>query len=89
MLKINFIFGILVFFISACSSSVPITPTPTEVQLIFPETPTPAAPECSATNIIPTPAGEETSLFPPAAEADMVRGLEEAAVTLIEYGDFQ
>lgn len=62
---------------------------PTEVRLIFPETPTPAAPECSATRIIPTPASEEASLFPPVTKDDMVRGPQDAAVTIIEYGDFQ
>ena len=81
--------GILILFLSACSSRASITPTPTEVLLIIPETPTPAAPECNATEIIPTPAAEEASLFPLVTKADMVRGPKESAVTIIEYGDFQ
>ena len=89
MRKSIFFLSILVFVISACSPSASIMPTPTEVRLIFPETPTPAALECSATEIIPTPAAEESSLFPPVIEADRVRGPEDAAVTIIEYGDFQ
>lgn len=89
MRKSNLFFSFLVLFLSACSSSAPPTPVPTEVRLIFPETPTPAAPECSATRIIPTPASEEASLFPPVTKDDMVRGPQDAAVTIIEYGDFQ
>jgi len=83
------LFGIFIFFLGACSPGLTITPTPTEVRVILPETPTPAAPECSSIKIIPTPAAEETSLFPPVSEADMVRGFDSAAVTIIEYGDFQ
>ncbi len=89
MYKLNYKFIILGLFLSACSPGADIMPTPTEVSIIFPETPTPAAPECSTTEIIPTPAAEEASLFPPVTEADMASGLEDAAVTFIEYGDYQ
>ena len=87
--KSIFSFSILVLFLSACSASAPTSPTPAEVRPILPETPTPAAPECSGINIVPTPSGEVSSLFPPVSEGDMVRGPVDAAVTIIEYGDFQ
>ena len=77
------------FLLSACSFDSTVTPTPTEIPIILPQTPTPVAPNCNSIKSIPTPAAEDMSIFPPISEEDRVRGPDDAAVTIIEYADFQ
>lgn len=76
--------------LSACSGAI-VTPQPTTTEVVFKlaETPMPANPECTWINAIPTPGADEESLFPPVEADDMVRGPADAAVTIIEYGDYQ
>ncbi len=57
-------------------------------------TPTVAAtatktPGCSVVSLQPTPGPTQQSLIPASREDDQVSGLDTAAVTIIEYGDFQ
>lgn len=87
--KITFLFVLILIILTACASNSAVTSTPTEPLLILPETPTPAVPDCSSIKTLPTPAAEENSLFSPISAADMTRGSADAAVTIIEYGDFQ
>lgn len=44
---------------------------------------------CTAVSPMPTPGPTELSYFPPVSENDWVQGPDDAAVTIIEYGDFQ
>jgi len=44
---------------------------------------------CTVQSPFPTPGPTEQSLFPPAGETDWVLGPNSAAVTFIEYSDFQ
>jgi len=46
-------------------------------------------PGCTVVSPRPTPGPTEQSLFPPANEEDWVSGPENAAITIIEYSDFQ
>jgi hypothetical protein len=48
-----------------------------------------SSPACTALNIQPTPGPEVPSLFAPVSAADHSLGPADAAVTIIEYGDFQ
>lgn len=45
--------------------------------------------QCTAVSRQPTPGPTEKSLFPPASASDWVEGPDTAAVTIIEYSDFQ
>ena len=47
------------------------------------------APPCQSISTSPTPAPDAPSLFPPITEADHTRGPEDAAVTIVVYGDLQ
>ena len=78
-----------ILFVSACTPSAAVVPTPTMSPLVFPQTPTPFVPECSSLETIPTPAASDASLFPPASDADMVLGPASAGTNFIFYGDFQ
>ncbi|MCP4140574.1 MAG: thioredoxin domain-containing protein [Chloroflexi bacterium] len=82
-------FLLITLFISACAPTPTNIATPTPPPLIFPETPTPAGPECSSIESIPTPAASDTSLFPPISDKDQHYGPENAATNIIVYGDFQ
>ena len=44
---------------------------------------------CTVVSHQPTPGPTEQSLFPPVSDADWTYGPDDAAVTFIEYGDFQ
>lgn len=79
----------VIFTLNACAPKPAAIPTPTEALLLLPETPTPAEPDCNSIKAIPTPGAEEESLFSPVSADDMTRGPADAAVTIIEYGDFQ
>jgi cyclophilin family peptidyl-prolyl cis-trans isomerase/protein-disulfide isomerase len=46
-------------------------------------------PGCTVVSPKPTPGPTQESLFPPVSKQDWVQGPSSAAVTLIEYGDFQ
>lgn len=77
------------------SSDTPPQPTSPAVS----PTPSSAPPEdqatqqaqanCTVVSRQPTPGPTEQSLIPPVSDTDWVHGPEDAAVTFIEYGDFQ
>jgi hypothetical protein len=48
-----------------------------------------AEPGCTVASANPTPNPTMQALFPPATEADWTRGPLTAAVTIMEYSDFQ
>jgi protein-disulfide isomerase len=53
-------------------------------------TETPAAPPgCTVISPQPTPGPTQQSVFPPVSDKDWVQGPSTAAITLVEYGDFQ
>jgi len=45
--------------------------------------------KCTVISRDPTPGPTEESIFAPVSESDWVRGSDSAAVTIIEYSDFQ
>jgi hypothetical protein len=45
--------------------------------------------QCTVVSQMPTPGPTEQSIFPPVSGSDWVMGPDTAAVTFIEYGDFQ
>ncbi len=45
--------------------------------------------KCTVESRDPTPGPTEESLFEPVSESDWIRGPDTAAVTIIEYSDFQ
>jgi len=45
--------------------------------------------KCTVESRDPTPGPTEESIFAPVSESDWARGLDTAAVTIIEYSDFQ
>jgi hypothetical protein len=47
------------------------------------------AAQCTVVSPPPTPGPTEQSLFPPASASDWTSGPDTAAVTIIEYSDFQ
>ncbi len=82
--------------LAACSSS------PTQLPLAQPTTPAPAATEtsapvasagrtvgCTVESPRPTPGPTEQSVFPFPGASDWVKGPETAAITILEYSDFQ
>ncbi len=100
MRRIVLIFIIIAtFMLGACSSQVPQKATPPATPP--PATPSPSLPPastssaelasagCTVQSPFPTPGPTEQSLFPPAGENDWVSGPDSAAMTLLEYSDFQ
>ncbi len=86
----------LVLLLAACAGK---TPTPAAMATTQP-TNTPKSPEavatatrapagCSVTSPLPTPGPTEASLFPARTDYDFSQGSEDAAVTIVEYSDFQ
>jgi hypothetical protein len=65
------------------ASSAPSSPT--DEPVIFGE---PMA-GCTVVSLIPEANPTEVSLFPSIGDSDWVKGPESAAVTIVEYGDFQ
>ena len=88
MHKKLFLVGLFISsLLSACSSTsqgqtLPLYGTPIAIPSAF-------IPSCTAIQSAPTPSPQEASLFPPVSESDWVEGPAEAAVTIIEYTDFQ
>ena len=76
----------LILSIASCSSAgQPANEiVPTVTRLIVP-----TPPSCSTISTAPTAGPESPSLFPPITEADHTRGTEDAAVTILMYGDLQ
>jgi hypothetical protein len=76
-----------------------IKPTPSATAQIDPtDTPLPQArsattpsvqAHCTVVSRQPTPGPTEKSLFPPVSASDWVEGPDTAAITIIEYSDFQ
>lgn len=65
-------------------------PTPTAVQAATPDPGMVSAePGCTVVSPAPTPGPTLQALFPAATEADWRRGPLTAAVTIMEYSDFQ
>ncbi|MCF6277769.1 MAG: peptidylprolyl isomerase [Anaerolineales bacterium] len=77
----------------ACATSQPVVapqPIATETIVRLPETPTSApTSNCTSLQVAPTPGVEEESLFPSVSADEMVAGPADAAVIIIEYGDYQ
>ena len=89
---------VITLFLSACGEII-VTPTeevssiqPTEILLTKPAEEVPPdtirLSECTVVSSLPEPSTEFVELFTVNAN-DWVTGPEDAAVTLIEYGDFQ
>jgi len=75
----------LPFLVSCAPGAQPTAvPAPTVTLLIAP---TPAS--CTAVSSVPTPGPESPSLFPPITDSDHSRGMENATVTILMYGDLQ
>ncbi len=91
MLKRIFFLLLAALFTSACASTTNPTPTPvpTNTPLPLPTATQQPLSECFAMNSMPTPSAQEDSLFPPVGADDRILGEEDAAVTFIEYSDFQ
>jgi len=80
----SFIFLLL---LTACST--PSTPTP-DPNFVFPTNIiVPTQPACTTLLTKPTPGPETPSIFPPITEVDHVRGSEAAAITILDYSDYQ
>jgi cyclophilin family peptidyl-prolyl cis-trans isomerase/protein-disulfide isomerase len=86
-----FLFMIGFFFLSACVSQSAIQSTPTSpvvIDPIIPQTPTPEI-SCSSITAEATSVPGSASLFPAVSAADFSLGPANAAVTIIEYCEFQ
>lgn len=96
--------AILAFLLAACQGASQGAPEPTAGERptdTIPAATRTSAPEDTASGEIaveaactvispqPTPGPTEQSLFPPVSEDDWVSGPDTAAVTIIEYSDFQ
>ncbi len=84
----------LVLVLSACAGNAPqmtATPAPTATNkpTVRPAATSTKQPGCTVKSPLPTPGPTEQSLFPPHKDTDQVKGPDNAAVTLIEYSDFQ
>jgi cyclophilin family peptidyl-prolyl cis-trans isomerase/protein-disulfide isomerase len=78
----------------ACGGSAPAAEEPTLVpptDTAVPPTQPPASTltDCTVVSALPTPSPEELSLFPPVGADERIKGPETAAVTIVEYSDFQ
>ncbi len=84
---------VLSFFAAACSSSDQVelaqaTAQPT-TSVLSTALPTPVEVGCSTIQMEATPAVAQSSDFPAVNESDHILGAQDAAVTVIEYCDFQ
>ena len=73
----------------ACAANTSLPPTQTAVPAPVTLVPPTPAVSCSAITAEPTAAPGIDSLFPPVSDADFSTGPRDAAVTIIEYCDFQ
>ena len=62
-------------------------PAPTQEELV--ESDSTTEPTCVPDEPKPTPPPEILEVFSPDPEIDWIKGPEDAAVTIVEYGDFQ
>ncbi len=98
------VLGGLVWLLSACTSqasapaatatrsatATPLPPTPSPTVTATPVPTQAARMDCTLeSSLLPTPGPTEQSLFPAVGEGDWVQGPPTAAVTIVEYGDFQ
>jgi protein-disulfide isomerase len=74
--------------LSACSGQGTGSNTPQATTVNLPVTPTPET-ACRAIKVEPTPGPEVPSIFPAVESSDWVQGPSNAAITVVEYGDFQ
>jgi hypothetical protein len=74
--------------LAACSGQAAPAASPQATAIQLPVTPTSSA-ACQAIQAEPTPGPETPSLFPAVESSDWAQGPSGAAVTIIEYGDFQ
>jgi cyclophilin family peptidyl-prolyl cis-trans isomerase/protein-disulfide isomerase len=89
-----FLFIFIGFWLVACGGSTPEIKEPTPLpatDTAIPPTPPPvsAITDCTMVSALPTPSPEELSLFPPLGADEHIKGSETAAVTILEYSDFQ
>ena len=87
---------LVTIMLAGCASS---TPAPSNEPLASPTlerntaTTGPAAasvaPGCTVISPEPSPGPTEQSVFPPVSPEDWSQGSEHAAITFVEYGDFQ
>ncbi|MEP7134040.1 MAG: peptidylprolyl isomerase [Chloroflexota bacterium] len=79
--------SLFLLLLTACST--PSTPTP-DPNFVFPTNIIiPTQPACTTLLTAPTPGPDTPSIFPPITAADHVRGPEDAAVTILDYSDYQ
>jgi len=80
-------FLFLLSLVTACTTSN--TPTPS-INLVIPTNIIiPTQPACTTLLTEPTPGPETPSIFPPITSTDHTRGPENAAVTILDYSDYQ
>ncbi len=87
-----FLFIATTFILSACASSVDVTPTLPIAPVLLPTATLDSkayADSCSAIVAEPTLAPSSESYFPPVSAADFIFGPADAPVTITEYCDFQ
>lgn len=100
-LKLTLLVVILVLILGACSPAVEIQETPTEAPVVE-EQPAasldvssveaegpPPPPTCIPNPPRPTPNEQDLAVFSPDPETDWIKGPEDAAITIVEYADFQ
>jgi hypothetical protein len=85
---ILFIIIFVSLLISACGTPNS-TPTAKKLIPLTPITTTSFQSLCQKISLEPTPDTKDSSLFPVVGEEDFVLGPKTAAMTIIEYGDFQ
>ena len=68
------------------NSETPQETAPSTEEVVSTDSPPPG---CTVISPKPTPGPTQQSLFPPAGEEDWITGPDDAAITIIEYGDFQ
>lgn len=94
-LKLTLLVVILALILGACSPAVEIQETPTEAPVLeeqpaaLLDNPAQTGPICVANPPPPTPSAEDLAVYTPDPEKDWIKGPEDAAITVIEYADFQ
>ena len=82
---------VLILLLAGCAAAVPATPPPTPLPPTRTPGPTalPAQMDCIVVSALPTEGPTEASIFPAPGADDHILGPEGAAVTFLEYTDFQ